>query len=63
MNDRIERALKAIKELSDEPNEKELWDKALDLIEAVVKSTPTRLDDVIAMPLIRIIRRRLDIRD
>jgi len=51
-----------LEKATDEEDEKSLWDSALDLVETLVEMTPTKIDDVIFKPIIRIFRRRFDIR-
>lgn len=50
-----------LKKSADDDNEKAIWDKALDIVELLVTTTPTKIDDFFILPIIRILRRRLDI--
>lgn len=52
-----------LKAATDEDDEKQIWDKALDIVEILVEATPTKIDDFIVKPLIKILRRRFDIPD
>lgn len=61
--ERIADLANKLKSATDEEDEKQLWDKALDIIEILVESTPTKIDDFIVKPLIGILRRRFDIPD
>lgn len=61
MESKIRGAIDKLKNLTDDADEKEIWDSALDLVEAIVEKTPTKIDDIILKPIIRIIRRRFDI--
>lgn len=63
MRNRVKDALNKMEAATDEEYEKKIWDAALDLIEMLVEATPTKIDDLIVKPLIRIIRRRFDIKD
>ena len=55
--------ISAVEEATDEEGEKKIWDKVLDLIEEFVKETPTRIDDLLMLPLIRLFRNRYRIKD
>lgn len=52
-----------IEDATDSDSEKEIWDSALDLVETLVEATPTKIDDFIVKPLIKIIRNRFKIAD
>jgi transcriptional regulator len=52
-----------IKKATDDQQEKVLWDKALDLVETIVEATPTKIDDFVIKPIIKIIRNRFSIPD
>ncbi len=59
--EKLQKITGAIEGASDDPDEKLIWDAALDLVELVVESTPTKIDDFLVKPLLRILRRRFDI--
>lgn len=63
VKDKVKELVGKVETATDEENEKEMWDKALDLVETIVEATPTRLDDFIVKPLIGIIRKRFNIPD
>lgn len=52
-----------LKKATDEEDEKQIWDKALDIVEILVEATPTKIDDFFVKPMIGILRRRFDIPD
>ena len=52
-----------IEDATDNDNEKDLWDSALDLVETLVATTPTRIDNLIVLPLVKIIRNHFNIPD
>lgn len=61
--EKINALVEDIKKATDDQHEKVLWDKALDLVETIVAATPTKIDDIIVVPLIKIIRSRFNIPD
>ena len=58
-----EELIQKLKGISDDADEKEIWDVALDTIEALIERTKTKIDDIILLPIIKIIRKRLGIPD
>jgi len=63
LKESISGAVDKLQQATDEEDEKQIWDKALDIVEILVESTPTKIDDFIVKPLIGILRRRFDIPD
>ena len=59
----IKKVVAKLDEMTDEPDEKVVWDAALDLLECLVEMTRTRFDDMLVKPIIAGFRRRFDIKD
>lgn len=61
--DTIKEIIKNLDKACDSENERILWDKSLDLLETIVRSTTTKFDDWIILPLIALVRKRFNLVD
>ena len=61
--DAIKEIIKNLDKACDSENERILWDKSLDLLETIVRSTTTKFDDWIILPLISLVRKRFNLVD
>lgn len=60
---KLKNAIALLEKATDEAHEKEIWDKALDILEILVERSDTKIDDFLVKPVIGILRRKYDLPD